>query len=76
MATRAIGTEPNFLCYISSFLQASRKAPDPMSQTAAHFDTLFSLKEKTALVTGGGSGLGLMITQALVASGARVYIAS
>jgi NAD(P)-dependent dehydrogenase (short-subunit alcohol dehydrogenase family) len=76
MATRTIGTEPDFLCYISSILQASKKAAHPMSQTAAHFDSLFSLKGKTALVTGGGSGLGLMITQALVASGARVYIAS
>jgi len=39
-------------------------------------DELFSVAGKVALVTGGGRGIGLMITEALVASGARVYIAS
>jgi NAD(P)-dependent dehydrogenase (short-subunit alcohol dehydrogenase family) len=39
-------------------------------------DQLFSVAGKTALVTGGGRGLGLMMTEALVASGAKVYIAS
>ncbi|KAL9100898.1 MAG: hypothetical protein Q9163_003790 [Psora crenata] len=36
--------------------------------------TLFSVKDLTAVVTGGGTGIGLMITQALVANGAKVYI--
>ena len=35
---------------------------------------LFSVKDLTAVVTGGGTGIGLMITQALVANGAKVYI--
>jgi NAD(P)-dependent dehydrogenase (short-subunit alcohol dehydrogenase family) len=39
-------------------------------------DQLFSVEGKVALVTGGGRGIGLMMTQALVASGAKVYIAS
>lgn len=36
----------------------------------------FGLAGRTALVTGGGRGIGLMLTHALVAAGARVFIAS
>ncbi|KAF7716309.1 Short-chain dehydrogenase/reductase (SDR) family protein [Penicillium ucsense] len=37
-------------------------------------ENLFSMKGKVALVTGGGSGIGLMATQALAVNGAKVYI--
>lgn len=37
-------------------------------------DKLFDLTGRVALVTGGGSGIGLMATQALVSNGAKVYI--
>jgi NAD(P)-dependent dehydrogenase (short-subunit alcohol dehydrogenase family) len=37
---------------------------------------LFSITGKTALVTGGSSGIGLMIARGYVEAGARVYIAS
>lgn len=37
-------------------------------------DQVFSVKDKVALVTGGGSGIGLMITQTLAVNGAKVYI--
>ena len=35
---------------------------------------LFDVSNLTAVVTGGGTGIGLMITQGLVANGAKVYI--
>ncbi len=37
---------------------------------------LFSIEGKTALVTGGSSGIGLMIARGYVEAGARVYISS
>ncbi|RDA94615.1 hypothetical protein CP533_2441 [Ophiocordyceps camponoti-saundersi (nom. inval.)] len=35
---------------------------------------LFDVTHVTAVLTGGGSGIGLMITQALIANGAKVYV--
>ncbi|KAL9022150.1 MAG: hypothetical protein Q9185_000664 [Variospora sp. 1 TL-2023] len=37
-------------------------------------DKLFNVSKFTAVVTGGGTGIGLMITQALQTNGAKVYI--
>lgn len=39
-----------------------------------HVENLFNLQGTVAVVTGGGTGIGLMATQALSANGARVYI--
>lgn len=39
-------------------------------------DSLFSIDGKTALVTGGSRGIGLMIAEGLVRSGVKVYISS
>lgn len=37
-------------------------------------ENVFNVKGRIALVTGGGSGIGLMATQALAVNGAKVYI--
>ncbi len=39
-------------------------------------ETLFSVEDKVALVTGGSRGIGAMIARGLVAGGAKVYVAS
>lgn len=52
------------------------KAKMAAKSSNEHFklENLFSVKNKIALVTGGGSGIGLMATQALAKNGAKVYI--
>ena len=39
-------------------------------------EQLFGLDEKTALVTGGSRGIGMMVAGALLDAGARVYVSS
>lgn len=46
-----------------------------MADTHAYdVNKLFSMRGQICVVTGGGTGIGLMITQALAANGAKVYI--
>jgi NAD(P)-dependent dehydrogenase (short-subunit alcohol dehydrogenase family) len=46
------------------------------SEVSLKIDDLFSVRGKTALVTGGSRGLGLTIARCYVENGARVYISS
>ncbi|KAL8690747.1 MAG: hypothetical protein Q9218_003868 [Villophora microphyllina] len=48
--------------------------PKATNNADLQLDKLFNVKDKVALVTGGGSGIGLMCTQALAVNGAKVYI--
>ena len=55
----------------------AKRLDDPLAN-AVPLDaaSLFSVKGKVALCTGGATGIGLMISKALVANGAVVYICS
>jgi NAD(P)-dependent dehydrogenase (short-subunit alcohol dehydrogenase family) len=41
-----------------------------------HTSTIFDLRGRVALISGGGTGIGLMIAGGLAANGAKVYIGS
>ncbi|KAJ1302641.1 hypothetical protein OPQ81_002958 [Rhizoctonia solani] len=57
-------------------LNITTRSMSQHAQVDLSIGTLFGVKGKIALVTGGGSGIGFMIASALVQNGAKVYIAS
>jgi NADP-dependent 3-hydroxy acid dehydrogenase YdfG len=48
--------------------------PSSNNNSEFQLSNLFDVKGKVALITGGGSGIGLMATQALAVNGAKVYV--
>ena len=48
--------------------------PSVRSNEDLKASNLFHVSNLSAVVTGGGTGIGLMITQALVSNGAKVYV--
>lgn len=46
----------------------------PTNNAELQLGNVFNVKDKVALVSGGGSGIGLMISQTLAVNGAKVYI--
>lgn len=52
----------------------SSENPSARSNEDLKASKLFDVSKFTAVVTGGGTGIGLMITQALASNGAKVYI--
>ncbi|KAF2156986.1 NAD(P)-binding protein [Myriangium duriaei CBS 260.36] len=46
----------------------------PNNNNDFKLDNLFDVKDRVVVITGGGSGIGLMATQAFAVNGAKVYI--
>src|SRR5580704_4405357 len=59
-----------------AYASGQRRGRPPLAFRAGAAMDLFDLSGKTAVVTGGSRGIGLMIARGLLQAGARVYISS
>ena len=66
-------TLPKYTSFVITKTMASDN-PSARSNEELKASNLFHVSNLSAVVTGGGTGIGLMITQALVSNGAKVYI--
>ncbi|KAI9708198.1 MAG: hypothetical protein M1820_004152 [Bogoriella megaspora] len=57
-----------------TFVNMASSNPQDHNNADFQLSELYNVKDKVALVTGGGSGIGLMAVQALAVNGAKVYI--
>ena len=67
-------TATNRLSHIQRQFLTSPKMASNENSKKFQISNLFDVKDRIALVTGGGTGIGLMATQALASNGAKVYI--
>jgi len=71
---RSTSCQINRLQQVQKLFSTSTAAMPQSNNADFKLTELFDVKGKVALVTGGGSGIGLMATQALAVNGAKVYI--
>ena len=78
-ASSATAPNPNFRTFpkptaLTVIRTMSSGNPSVRSNEDLKASKLFDVSNFSAVVTGGGTGIGLMITQALASNGAKVYI--
>lgn len=73
--TRILGLSTSLVIRLPITIKTSRAmATSAASDENLKISKLFDMSHVTAVVTGGGTGIGLMVAQALASNGAKVYI--